>query len=86
MNLEALGAMDDCEHATGKPLHMHEVTIPHPRTAKEIIVAYFNELPWSEQMYDERFDQSIAEEAEDLLQAIRDGGYDILERVSVYKK
>jgi hypothetical protein len=76
MNLEALGAMDDCEHATGKPLHMHEVTIPHPRTAREII---------SDTLY-EIDDMDWGERPAEIIRALKDGGYDILERVSVYKK
>ena len=35
MNLEALAAMDDCEHATGLPIEEHK----RRRTPKEIIGA-----------------------------------------------
>jgi hypothetical protein len=78
MNLQALAAMDDCEHATGKPLHMHEVTIPHSRTAREIITDYVT-------LYSDVADNA-GMVADEILKALRDGGYDILERVSVYKK
>jgi hypothetical protein len=36
MNLEALGAMDDCEHATGKALTEHEVMIPADVIARRL--------------------------------------------------
>jgi len=85
VNLQALAAMDDCENATGKPLHMHEVTIPHPRTAKEIMANFFNDLCEGYDSYE--YDNSLGYDlAADLTKALKDGGYDILERVSVYKK
>lgn len=81
MNLQAIAAMDDCEHATGKPLsgHMREVQIQHPRTAKEIIAREFVPAASDETVGENQF-------ADRVLQALRDGGYDILERVSVYKR
>ena len=84
MNLEALGAMDDCEHATGKPLEAHvkgcggKETVAHPRTAKEIVADYLErEVPMD--LLPPETPQGFAD---GILKALKDGGYDVLEVVS----
>ena len=86
--------MDDCEHATGKPLgrHMEEVAVLHPRTPKEIarqeIERYLEDRGGRTDKYGTYIPGrhlNARRMADIVLKALKDGGYSIVERVSVYK-
>ncbi len=93
MNLQALAAMDDCEHATGKPLgrHMREVAVLHPRTAKEIVQQELAAYLLTGHHSGERGvflpdrSRSATQMTNIILRALNEGGYSLVERVSVYK-
>ncbi len=70
MNLQALAAMDDCEHATGKSLEEHRKA----RTPKEVICEAIH--------YGKACDDPSVDIAVDVINALRAAGYQIVQVVS----
>ena len=73
MNLQALAAMDDCEHATGMTLEGHFKRAMFP---KEVVAAFFLDRGFA------REENDLKELAGDCLKELKDAGYDIIQRVS----
>lgn len=81
MNLQALAAMDDCEHATGLTLEQHGQRMTR-QTAREVIAAAFmrnyNPADWLDYMSSADADELAAE----LVGSLRAAGYSIVQVVS----